>query len=325
MDIKDAKDMLNEMLNTGKKEASPETRAKFPLAGKRIPLTNCVAFGLAIVLAAALIACNRQSSASSTPAGSGGAGGVIITTDSDYRVSFASDNTIIIEKYSGNRNGNIVIPATIQGSQVTELGSNAFSQDTQLSSGGLTGVQLPEGIRKIGSQAFYNTNITTINIPGTVTEIGGEAFANCQYLESVSIPDSVSVFGEGIFHNSGLKTFNFPAGLIAMKKIPGNMFRESSLENALIIPEGIERIEENAFNGLANITNVTLPSTIKYIGRGAFSSSNQREVIIPESVESIEFDMYGVAFGSVSRYPLAVQVRLSQVGYSGYYARTGSD
>ena len=54
-------------------------------------------------------------------------------------------------------------------------------------------------VTKIGSELFYNTDITSVTIPNTVVEIGASAFQYCDYLTSIVIPDSVMTIGERAF------------------------------------------------------------------------------------------------------------------------------
>lgn len=55
----------------------------------------------------------------------------------------------------------------------------------------------------------------------------------------------------------------------------------------IILPEGLEEIEDNAFKGL-NITEINLPSTLKKIGMGAFSNCLCLEkLIIPSGITHI--------------------------------------
>jgi len=272
------------------------------------------------ILAVSFIACNRggsqssassapvasstssgQSSASPAPAASSSSGSqpsaranYPTASESDFTVTLATDGTVIITGYTG-RGGNFAVPATIQGIQVTEIGEEAFYSYWSMISN-ITGVQLPEGIRKIGDRAFYGSAITTI-----------------------TIPDSVTDFGSDLFGGSKISSFTFPQGLIASKKIPDSMFFQAFDLNSIVIPEGIEIIGYSAFCG-CSLTSVTLPSTIKEIGRSAFRDCPElTNVIVPESVTSIRFDntQYSGSFESSRNLSLAAQARLRELGYTG--------
>ncbi|WP_278940633.1 PL29 family lyase N-terminal domain-containing protein [Parabacteroides johnsonii] len=99
-----------------------------------------------------------------------------------------------------------------------------------------------------------NLNLLSIKIPDGVEEIKGDAFMGCYNLKKVEFPSS-------------LKTI----GMFA--------FGDTSLENELIIPEGVETIENSAFkcdnaDSKPNYTKLSLPSSIKKIGSQAFSGSS---------------------------------------------------
>ena len=82
--------------------------------------------------------------------------------DGVYEYSVLEDGTIEITDYYGSED-NLVIPSEIDGYTVT----------------------------RIGYDAFYDEDFTSVSIPGTVTEIGPYAFQSCSYLTSIVIPDSV--------------------------------------------------------------------------------------------------------------------------------------
>jgi hypothetical protein len=275
------------------------TRAKVPLLDKAIPFANQIVCGLAVVLLVTVIACSGKggNSGGSSGGGNSSSGKVKFTmaSESDFEVTIAPDGTAIITKYKG-KGGNIAVPATIQGVQVTQIGIGAFSSDRIIDNSGLTGIQLPEGIKKIGDAAFAYLDISTI-----------------------IIPDSVTVFEYSILSNTkSLKSFTFPAGLIASKKIPTGMFGSTGLSGSLVIPEGIETIEDGAFGGCWSLTSVTLPSTIKRIEHHAFySCSELMEVIIPESVTSLRWgdSTFNDSFNYCSKLNLASQARLRALGY----------
>ena len=71
----------------------------------------------------------------------------------------------------------------------------------------------------------------------------------------------------------------------------------SGFDSNLTIPSKIDGytvtgIDNYAFSGNRNITNVTLPKTIAVIGNGAFKESSVKKVEIPNSVTTIGFDAF---------------------------------
>ena len=84
----------------------------------------------------------------------------------------------------------------------------------------------------------------------------------------------------------------------------------------MVIPEGITHIGESAFSA-SGITSLTLPSTIKEHGYGAFNMCRSLTTVnIPQSVGSIQFISAG-GFWQCENIDLASQARLRQVGYTG--------
>ncbi|MBQ6883922.1 MAG: leucine-rich repeat protein, partial [Clostridia bacterium] len=90
-------------------------------------------------------------------------------TGFDYKIN--SDDTVTLNKYTGNET-EVVIPQTIEGKTVVEIGSLAFDSLDRI-----TSVVIPETVTTIGAKAFYGcTSIKSITIPSTVTSIGTSAF-----------------------------------------------------------------------------------------------------------------------------------------------------
>jgi len=91
------------------------------------------------------------------------------------------------------------------------------------------------------------------------------------YLTEVTYPSTLKVVGEYCFRYCDL--------------------------TEVVLPEGVERIERDAYRYNSYLTKIKFPSTLKFIGRGILSISpcdgencdNQlKEVVIPKSVETIE-------------------------------------
>ena len=91
--------------------------------------------------------------------------------------------------------GNLEIPAEIEGLPVTRIGFEAFYGCRSLIS-----ITIPEGVTSIGNDAFYDCNsLTSITITDSVTSIGDTAFYRCSSLTSITIPDSVTRIGRSAF------------------------------------------------------------------------------------------------------------------------------
>lgn len=66
----------------------------------------------------------------------------------------------------------------------------------------ISDVQLPDGLTKIGSNAFYGLGLYSVGIPSTVTQIGDYAFAYCGNLYEVKINSATPpTLGENCFYD----------------------------------------------------------------------------------------------------------------------------
>lgn len=128
---------------------------------------------------------------------------------------------------------------------------------------------------------------------------------NMPYIEAINAYEATFEYDEipetAFTQLSCLKTFVFPRYI---KAIGDYAFIETSLSGDLILPEGLERIEESAFRNAGwsggawgyewqqihnnLIGKLELPSTLKFIGEGAFSDCKfTGSLLLPENVEYI--------------------------------------
>lgn len=93
---------------------------------------------------------------------------------SDYIYTITKNNTVTITGYTGSDTA-LTVPATLDGSPVTEIAADAFAEQTNL-----TSVTLPDGLEKIADDAFFNCkSLKTITLPDSVTSLTGAAFSGC--------------------------------------------------------------------------------------------------------------------------------------------------
>lgn len=150
-------------------------------------------------------------------------------------------------------------------------------------------IVIPEGVHTIDMLAFSSERkaiIESIRLPESLEIIEDWAFDKCKKLERVIIPAKVKEIGRGAFY--------------------------SCPELKEVIIEGVPHIEESAFswtpweevefkkagaqiNGDVllkvhpELTEYTIPSNIKIIGKNAFRQSMIRKIVIPEGVVEIDF------------------------------------
>ena len=169
-----------------------------------------------------------------------------------------------------------VIPKQINGVNVVAIRERAFG-DCQA----LKYVFIPEGVRTIGTEAFFRCiNLEKIVIPDTAINFGDHVFLYTEKLISAG-----PVGGD----------YNIEFGWTT--KIPSKAFMSSNLHK-ISIPYGITTIEEFAFycdqsfinysNNLSELKSIKLPESVTTVEGYAFSGCvGLTELIIPESVVSI--------------------------------------
>lgn len=140
------------------------------------------------------------------------------------------------------------VPRLLDGYKVEHIGSFAYwGRD------GMYVVEIPNGIKSIGEQAFYGSSIKTITIAPSVTDIGKMAFESCIYLENVNLSPGLLRIGPQAFMNClyGLKSIVLPEGVIS---IGDAAFANCGILESITIPASVTEIAENAFSGCNQLT-----------------------------------------------------------------------
>lgn len=253
-------------------------------------------------------------------------------TYGQFKYSVNSKNEAIIEGLSdeaaAQSDVHLIIPAKINGYNVTEIENSAFKDNVNIKS-----VTFSEGLKKIGGAAFSGcVNLTgTVTLPSTLTSInydwgnnGGAfsgtsiskvvfkdgtdkltvdryAFSSCKSLTEVSLPSNISNVGPYTFDgDSSLEKVTFKDGSYELT-ISDNAFRKTAVKN-VTFPKNTIEIGAGAFDSVVELTSITLNEGLKTIGSGAFEGCNNLsgKLVIPSTVETIGSSYYEGAFERTS-------------------------
>ena len=233
-------------------------------------------------------------------------------TEGDWTYKIVAGNAIITG-YTGWAT-TIVVPDTLGGKPVTEMGEKVFFGRTNL-----TDVTFPDSLKTIGNYAFSESGLTTLTLPDGLTAIGEHAFSNCENLTSASIPGSLNTISFAAFFDCvKLTTVNLSEGL---EIIGDGAFQECiSLAN-ITLPNGLKEIGDSAFWFCYSLPNIAIPGSVTVIGPVAFAyCSKITSVTIPDGVTVIST---GVFQGCIGLTSVTLPKNLRSIGRIAFNGCTG--
>lgn len=219
-------------------------------------------------------------------------------------------------------------------SKCTKIGKYAFSRSN------IKHLTLPNSLTYIDSNAFeVNDYIEELSFPETINPLylGPNAFGRWSKLKKLHISSSISniqditfvqlpsleeitsdnsryqILGNCLVDTENSDGYTLmkgcPSGIIdpQIKKIGSNAFDYLPIKS-IIIPDGVEKLENYSFYFCTELENITLPSTLTHIGSQSFyQCSKLKELDIPDTVSTI--GSYGLARTGIEYLTLPISLK----------------
>lgn len=134
--------------------------------------------------------------------------------------------------------------------------------------GSKTDVTIPSDVKTIGSEAFINSEITSVKLSSSVTEIAENAFKNNTKLKSITLTGSLKTIGDGAFWGcTRLEKIEIPD---SVKTIGENAFYNCNSLKSVKLGKAVAVISKRAFVKCSALTGIELPKSVKTLGDEAF-------------------------------------------------------
>ena len=178
-------------------------------------------------------------------------------------------------------------------SHVQFIGASAFSECSNLDAGNLSA--------KIDRHAFEGTavrnldikdisnldkgvyqncgNLESVTISGN-GKIPDRLFSECNKLKNVTIGEGVTAVGDSAFFKTAVEKIILPSTVIVVRS---DAFRECRQLREVILNDGLKTIAESAFKQTENLSEISIPDSVKHIGSGCFACSGIKSVKLPEN------------------------------------------
>lgn len=181
------------------------------------------------------------------------------------------------------------ITSFIFGEEVEKIPSGICQHFTALSS-----ITIPEGVRCIGGDAFYDcSKLRKITVPVNVDSVGYDAFGAPGLQQVVwnarACKDMVLTYSSPRYFSAEAPIISFVFGE-EVERIPVALCKDRNKLVSITIPNSVQEIGKDAFMGCSALNKLSLGSGLKTIREYAFSDcAALKTLTIPDNVETMEY------------------------------------
>ena len=171
---------------------------------------------------------------------------------------------------------------------------SAFNSCTSLQN-----INLPEGLKRIGTFAFSNSGLTKVTFPSSLRGFGYQAFSNCKDLAEVNnIPEGVTSLSGTFAFCTSLKHIHLPNTVSLLEET----FRGCSSLEEIVIPNSVTEISIDTFRGCSSLTDIVVPNSVSMIRSAAFSECPNLATIVLG--ENCQFEGIRCFYNSTNLYSI---------------------
>ena len=169
------------------------------------------------------------------------------------------------------------------------IANNAFLNNAK----NLTKITLPEGLKLIGEKAFSSLyKLKSINIPSSVESIGYDAFVQTEIHSNAANWSDNGLYIDGWLvnvQNTKISEFEVKEGTIGVSNGSDVSFIPSSARKItkLTLPSSLRYIGKNSFKQLTFIKEISLGGSLEFIKEGAFAVCSSLEKVSLEKCTNL--------------------------------------
>ncbi len=193
------------------------------------------------------------------------------TDINDFVFELNDEGTYSVVSYNTFKPSTVVVPSEYNGIKVTHISDHAFSGKTS----GIERIVISENIIYCSPLSFNESfNLSAIEI-----DSNNESYCS---IDGVVYDKNLT---EIIFVPKNIEEVTLPT---TIKTVGASAFKKSIVKK-VILNDGLEAIEDNAFENTSKLSEIIIPDTVTRLGNEVFSYSEASKIVIGKGITSLPY------------------------------------